>query len=703
MQKDSAVAEQFKKHLGISKSKLAKQYSNTKKCQAFYAGDAMSYKDSLTVADGSGRQRKSMVKFNKVKPYVNSVRGFMAQNRRRPKYEARIENNQLQELFSGYANSISDYVRQNANADQVETQQDGDMLTNGYGAVETALSYGEGRVSTDTEGEYLMGRLDPLAVGWDPFARSTNLLDSRWVYYCKEYALDMALELFDDSEADDFEQVKTPEEVTRYEYFPNGGKYNAIAELGNNGAVDDVEWADKKEKTVKVYFYQWYEVEKYYKVPNPLFQLTDPQTVQAVDIWLSMFAKDQDEDFNPRAEILVVNEDGLGELEDYFGDELMPDTFEYKRKVFYSAVVSGKKVFTKFKSLSQAGFSIQFKTGDFDAANNIWTGMVNSMMEPALYFNKALTELMFTIAANSKGGVMYEKSAIEDIEDFERNYARTDGNVEVNDGAISGNTIKPKAVAQVPTGLESILSIASDGVKEANGFDPTFMGSRDFANDTATFQRQRIKQVMSTLACYFDSATLYQKMNARIGLDLIKVFVQNNENMVIRVVGEQGKAMFLRLSQNQLSAEYDVAVGEAPLTQQDKAEQVDMLTSMGDKLMMADPSTAKVLYGLAVELMPLEFGLKEKAKEAFNPQQQPIDPKYVQQLEDTVKQLQSASSNAQLQLLMAEIQKTLSSTAKIKAEVTKTQAQTTDTLENAKQTALENDFAPQADKISINI
>jgi len=387
-------------------------------------------------------------------------------------------------------------------------------------------------------------------------------------------------------------------------------------------------------------------------------------------------------------------------LRDYFGEALGP-TFEMRRKVYYTTVLSGDKVFTKYKSVSQQGFSIQFKTGDWDAANNIWVGMVNAMMEPALYFNKALTELMFTIAANSKGGVMYETGAIEDIVDFERNYGKTDANVEVAANALAEGRIQPKAKALMPTGLDSILQIADESITNANGFDPTFMGSREFANDTAIFQRQRIKQVMSTLACYFDAATLYQKMVARIGLDLMRVFVQNNENMTVRVVGEEGKAMFLRLSQKQLSAEYDVTVGEAPLTQQDKAEQAAILQNMGDKLLTVDPVKAGVLYGMAVELMPLDYGLKERAKEVFNPQQ--IDPAEVEQLRATVKQLQDESNQTQLRLLAAEAERSLASAEKTRAEVAKTQAQTVETLEKSKQISMENELGPSADKITVSI
>lgn len=702
---NKTLAKKIEKDVAYSKAKLAKQYSNTRKCQSFYAGDMLSYQDSVDYIDQNGQRRKTLVKFNKVKPYVNSVKGFMAQNRRRQKYEARLENDQTQELFSTYANSIADYLRSNAYAPQIETQQDGDLLINGYGAIDTALSYGDGYASTEVDGEVLYGRLDPRSVGWDPHARAPNLKDARYVWYCKEYPLEEALRLFEDSEADDFEEVKDDPQSEAYHYNPRGGSYDKIAELAAVG----MDWADKEDKIVKVYFYQWFEIEKYYKVSNPLYAIEDQATLQIADIWMQAVAQ-QYEDFDPRAEVLSFTKDLLDELQEYFG-EMMDEPFSFNRKVFYSAVASGKKVFTKYKSVSQQNFTIQFKTGDYDAANNIWVGMVNSMMEPSLYFNKALTELMFTIASNSKGGVMYEEGAINDIAEFETNYAKTDGNVEVADGAISGNKIKDKTTPHMPTGLDNIISIADDSIRDVNGFDPTFMGSREFANDTALFQRQRIKQVMSTLACYFDAATLYQQTNARILLDMMRVYVENNQDMPLRVLGPDGNRIFLRLSTSQLSAEYDVLLDEAPLTQQDKQEQAQVLQAMGDKLLaVGDAAGAKSLYSASVELMPFNATVKERVKDVLNPEGQPVDPAYVQQLEEMVSQLRSASQQAQMNNLVAKTENELAKADKTRAEVRRTQAETQETrasttekLQNAKQTDLENQLMPLARDINLTI
>ena len=697
MKSPKDIALEFKKRRMLSQSRLANQYANTRRCQAFYAGDIMEYEDKVHIFSPVKPKKNILVKFNKVKPYVNAVKGFAAQNRRKSKYEARIENEQVQELFSKYANTIRQYARENANSDQVETQQDGDMLINGYGVTESALSYGEGYLSHEVDGEMIDGRLDPLCVGWDPYARETNLLDRRYDYYFKEYHIDEAVELFSQAKREDFESTAGEATEGRYEYFPYGGHYNKIAPL---------EYTKEEEGMVKVYFYQWYDIETYYKAANPLYEIQDPQTLAAVDAFLQIVAQEHEDeqDFDPRAEILCFTKAMRKQLEEYFGD-FMSEVHEFKRKVFYEAVLSGEAVFTAYKSISQQGFRRQFKTGDYHANTNLWVGMVNSMMEPALYYNKALTELMFTIATNSKGGVFAEESAILDIVEFEKNYSKTDGVIVVNDGALANGAIQEKKSPHIPTGLEDIVALSHTALTDVNGFDATFLGSREFAEDTAAFQRQRIRQVMSLLACYFDSISLYQKVKARIELDLLRVFVENNQNMTVRMLGEDGKALFLKLQTKQLSAEYDVSIGEAPLSVQDKEAQASILTAIGDKLIMADPNSAKVVYATAIELMPLDFSMKEKIKEILAPESDNIDPGYVKQLEEQVQALMSEANQVQIEKVKSGAMLDIARAEEMRKKTRKTEAETVKTLEEAKRTALESDLAKKSpDKtVSVNL
>lgn len=696
-----AIAQQFKKHKALSNSRLPKQYANTKTCQAFYAGDTMEYKDTIQFQTSRGEKKKAIVQFNKIKPYVNAVKGFMAQNRRKTKYLARKNSPPLQALFSQYANSISDYCRNNANADQCETQADGDTLVNGYSAIETALTYGDGYATTVPNGEIVMGRLDPLSVGWDPMARATNLLDARWVYTWKDYALSDAIELFQDSEESEFETADNVDgDEDDYQINPRGGLYAMIKER-------DLDWANESEKQVRVYFYQWQDIEKYYRADNPIYTLENPESVSLAAAYLDAIAAElegQDDlfKFDPRAEILCFDEDIKTRLVAKFGKFIQP--FAYRRKVYYTAVMSGKHVFRAYQSVSQQGFSIKFKTGDFDEKNKIWVGLVNSMKDPQEYYNKSLTEVMFAIAASSKGGVMYEKNSIEDIREFEKKYAKTDAACEVAAGALAEGRIKPKREGYQPTGGEQIIVLADNALADVSGIDKTFLGSSENKLETGVLQKQRIRQVISTLATYFDSITLYGKEHARLFLDFMRIFAENNSGALIHILGEDGKNQFMKLSADKLMAEYDVIMGEAQQTPEERQEQANILIQLGDKLLSAGDPAGKVVYAMAVKLLPIDEDDVQKLQQVLIPKDQSIDPAYVQQLQQQVQTLMSEITQADVKEKLSRIALNIAKLDQVKAQTDKTAADAASTIEKAHQTSLENLAMQKAGAtVSINI
>lgn len=686
MKSDTDIALEFKKRKGVTERGLSRQYDNTRKCQAFYAGDIMSYQDNIQFTDIRGTRKRALVQFNKVKPYVNAVKGFMAQNRRKAKYIARLDS-EVGQLYSQYANALADYVRDNANADQVESQQNGDMLTNGYGALETAMTYGQGYSTTDPNGEIIYARLDPLSVGWDPHARATNLLDARWVYYTKEYQLQEAMELFDASE-DDFEEADD-EDNGGYHFLPRGGRYDKIKESG-------VDWSNEEQEMVKVRFYQWREVETFYRAANPIYGFNNPQTVQIVAMQLQALAEEMGGNpendglftFDPRAQILSFDAKIKKRLEEMLGEYIK--VFEEKRTVYYTAVLSGMHVFTKFRSICQQGFSVKIKTADFDEKNKIWTGMVNSLMEPQLYYDKSLTELMFIIGSNSKGGVIVEEDAVEDIQEFEQKYAKTDAVVVVRPGAVSGGKIMPKKEPFAPTGYESIISLTDAAFGDLAGIDKAFLGSSESKLETAALTRQRIKQVQSALAMYFDADTLAQKEGYRLLMDYLLVYAENNDGRLFRMMGEDGKEQFVAIARDKFIAEYDVVIQEAPQSQEEKAEMAQTVVGVADKLAaVGDAKTAKALYSIALKYLPLEKADQQQIQQLLVPEGDQIDPAMVQQMQQQLEAATSAitqaevgKAQAQAALDMAKIEETKANILKIQAEAQK--AAVNPELENKK-------------------
>jgi len=702
MKSDIELIEQFKRHYNMGAAGLSRQYDNTRMCQAFYSGDFMSYTDTVQFNTAQGK-RRAMVQFNKIKPYVNAVKGFFAQNRRRAKYQARMTATVVQTAYSVYCNALAEAVRDMANANQIETQQDGDMLINGYGAIETAITYTVGQSTTDANGQILKGRLDPLRVWWDATATAPNLLDSRFMGYSCDYALDDALELFDDSKETDFDSAGVKPEEQSYEVKQRGGEYTATRQ------IIMPEWVDEKNRMVRVHFYQWMEYKNFYRAQNPIFTLTNPAAIQLAGMQLDAiaqeFADDTDDGsfgFDPRAETLVFDDEIKARLLEHFGEFIT--IYPGKRKVYYTAVLSGQKVFTKYRNLCQKGFTVKFKTGDYDAKNKIWVGMVNSMRDPVLYYNKALTELMFIIGANSKGGVMYEKGSVEDIADFEQKYAKTDANVEVEEGALSGGKIREKRSPFQPTGYENIIGLADSSINDVNGIDRAFLGSSESAQETGILYKRRIQQVVATLACYADAITLYQKEDARMMLDFLRVYAENNEGGTFRIIGDDGRQEFVQISADKLAPDYDVVIEEAPQLPEERAEQANIMVTIGDKLMAAgDAVTAKTVYAMALKYMNLENADQQQLQKLLIPQDKQIDPAYVQQLEQQVQALMTEVNQADVKRKLSEVALNTAKLDQVAAETHRTMAEANRVQEQAVQTHLENKLVNRTAQVNVNI
>lgn len=706
---DLGLTDRLKKQRDQSTRSLGVQYDNTDACYSFYNGDQMTYEDKIQFIDSTGRRKRATVNFNKVQSNVDSVVGFMAQNRRQAKFVPRLGANQEQQKYSKDMNALLSYHRENANADQVETDQDADMMICGYGATETDLSYLVGNSTTDPNGEIIKVRLDPKRVGWDPTATAKNLLGARWAYYFDDYDLKDALELFQGSKPTDFQEVDNVTADDRgYVWNPWGGLYDKIR------YDDSVDWTAKEDNMVRVYNHQWYEYETFYKAKNPLYLTDSIDDALFYRIRLEAIASQIEPngpentpsedmfEFDPTAEELVFNSKTKRLLVQDFGDLIDPVAFT--RKVFHTCVYSGTHVFSKFRSISQQGFSIKFKTGIFNPGQRIWTGMVNSMMDPQKYYNKALTELMFTIAVNSKGGTYVERTAVEDIADFESKQARTDAVIVVEDGVLSGGRIQDKARPALPTGLNDIIMLSGQGISEA-GVDPSFLGNLKEEQSGVLYKR-RIRQVISKMARYFDSITLYQKEDARLYGDLIPVWIENNNGMVLRVTGEDGSDELTQITEDMFAPEYDVSIQEAPETPEDKQETADGIKQMGDAyLTIGDTNTAKAFHMEAIQLSPgIDGDVRNRLSKILQPAES-VPMEAYQALQKELEQIKSALTQAEVAKIVSETEKNIATTEKTRMDVGKSQAETVKTFEDAKRIGMEADMiqSGQTKEANVNI
>lgn len=691
MKSDKQIITQFQRHLKSAKAGLSKQWDNTKMTQAFYAGDSMSYVDRLQYVNPRGEKKRALIQFNKVMPFVDAVCGFMMQNRRVAKYVARISFKPQQEAYSVHANAVASYVRGKAHAAELESEQDLDMLVCGYGAVETDISYIIGNATSCPNGEILMQRLDPRNTFWDAVAKRTNLSDARFVGYWQDYNIEDALALFPDSKESEFGDAVENDDTENYYYDPYGGRFDKVS------YDNSLEWVDKDEHLVRVYNYQWFEYEKYYQADNPMYTMQNPEAKLLAAQQMQIVSDEAQENtefedmftFDPTEKVITFDRKIKNQLVEIFGSYIQP--VEFIRKRYYTAIVSGKTVFKSFSSICQQDFSIQFKTGTYDPTRKIWIGMVNNMAEPQLYYNKSLTELMFTIASNSKGGVLVEKGAVEDIQEFEQKYASTTAVIETEEGAISGQKIMPKGQNVPTTGLEGILTLTDASIADASGVDKSFLGSNENKQETGILFRRRIRQVVSTLGKYFNSITRYQDANARLNLDFIRVWSENNQGILVDLTNEDGGYDTQSISKEPFMCEYGVTIQEAPQTPEDKEETAEMISTIGDKVATINPQGALKIYAVAMKSLNLDAEDKKQIIEAMTPQA--IDPQEYEMLKQQVQLLSSETNKADVQNKMASATRSLATAeldrariALVQADTHNKGASTVKTLEEAQRT-----------------
>jgi hypothetical protein len=439
--------------------------------------------------------------------------------------------------------------------------------------------------------------------------------------------------------------------------------------------------------------------------------MTNPQAVLVAQAKLMTIFESQKEkgdysagdmfDYHPTKEELTFDEKTKKMLVYHFGDLIEPVSF--KRKCYYTAILSGDHVFKVFKSLSQQGFSVKFKTGTYNAADGFWTGMVNSMMEPAKYYNKALTELMFTIAANSKGGVMVEEDAVESIADFSSKYAKTDATIVVRSGALAGGKIQDKARPQVPSGLQDLVMLSDAAVADTSGIDKSFLGSKEGLESGVMYKR-RIRQIVSTMARYMDSVTLYQKLHARLLADYIRVYAENNDGSLFRITGEDGSDEFAMIAADKLAPEYDVTIQEASTTPEDKQETAETLTLIGDKyLQVGDSAAARAFHAEALRYLPLDGDVQSRLLQVLQPNQETVPAEVVQQLQAQIEQLTGQLSQLQAQNLQADTQKKLADAELAAAKIQTERANASSKLEEATAKGIENDLMLNANPANVSI
>lgn len=479
----------------------------------FVAGEQWSEDDKQILRD----QMRPVITFNRVHPMINAISGMEISNRKEVKYFPREAGDaRADEVLTDAAK----WFRDVADTDDEDSDAFLDTCVCGVGWTETRLDFEE-----NDQGEPTMAAVNPLEMLWDKSARRKNLTDARRVWRVRKVATSIAQEMFPDAEKTDLnarwasldldkdsESELSQEEKDRYI---------------SDGTGEDDDEADENEEVTLVHLQ--------YKDKVTEYVVKDPATGKSANIPEADYKK-----LSERAAMLGIQFQAT------------------KRQVTkVKNVFIGGKILHEGMALSDKYFSYQPITAYMDRTNGQPYGLMRLMKEPQRWSNKWMSQSLHILNSMAKGGLMYETGAVENVREFEKNWARPDIPLQLADGALSNGKIKEKPVAQMPASFFQLMELAISAVRDVTGINVELLGMRE-ANQPASLEYQRRQAGMSIMAPMFDNLHRYRRDHGKLMLYLIQNYL--NDGRLVRIVGEAG-AQYVPLALK-ADLEYDIIVDD---------------------------------------------------------------------------------------------------------------------------------------------
>jgi len=548
------------------------------------SGEQWSEQDKVALLD----EMRQPIVFNRTAPMVDAVVGAEILNRQTvtfiPRSVGRVKTT---ELFT----AADDWVRQQCDAEDEESDSFTDAVICGMGWTETRMSYDD-----NPEGNILIDRIDPLEIWWDPGAKKRNIVDRRYHVRRKGFSPDEFKNLFPDK----YDQVgasasSMPEDDA---FTDNRPPYDKYREEGSDSEA-------QRNKLIYVSHWQWWDMEDCFTVQVPPSQGQPQGGVRSVS----------SEEYRQ----IVFQSLTQGQQP--------PSAVRARRKAYFEAFISGYVVLGR-RRLDCGNFTLHFITGKRDRNKNTWYGMLRALRDPQRWANKWLSQILHIINHNAKGGLIYESGTFANPQKAFEEWSRPDSMTEVKAGALSQNKLQPKPPATFPAGHEKLLEFAITSMAQVSGVNMELLGLVE-RDQPGVLEQQRKRSGYAILAVYFDSLRRYRKLQARTMLHYIQHYI--SDGRLIKIKGEDGYEQYVPLFRQADAIEYDVIVDEAPMSQNQKDLVWGMLLQMLPMLKQA-PIPPQV-WGELIKYSPLPSSVGDKLAAAIsqpNPQQEQIKQQMAQ-------------------------------------------------------------------------
>ena len=525
------------------------------------------------------------VVFNRVEPTIESISGHEVNNRQAVKFVPRQpgQDGPVNEVLTAAA----DWVRDNCDAEDEESDSFVDMLSCGMGWTETLLDYDD-----NPDGDIRIERVDPLLMRWDPAARKRNLADKQWV----QRDLEMTL-------------------ADIYERWPDRADEVKVAKLVENDSTegtphradqawkyeDDQQEQNPDKNTRTVVYHQWCEYESFWRT-------VDPASGQMIDL-----------DRDAKAKVDKAVKAGL---------TAPAEMVKMKRKVYKHAYIVGAVLLEEGDAPSQRGFTLNCITGRRDRNKNEFYGVVRPMRDPQRFANKYISQMEAHFRSNGKGGVLAEEGAAANPRKFEEDWAKMDSVLWLTPGALSGGKVQPKPINPFPAVGDKILDFSVNSIRDVTGVNLEALGLAD-RNQAGVLEYQRRESALTILAPLFNSLRRYRKEQGRVLADMIIRYIADGR--LIRIVQGDGTEQAIPLLRMPETIDFDVVVDSSSAAPDQKMKTFGVLSQM---LPIFERQGIPVI-GEVLDYTPLPASLVSKWKQAIQQKasQPPPKPPEVQKAE----------------------------------------------------------------------
>jgi hypothetical protein len=550
------------------------------------------------------------VTFNRVEPIVEAVLGSEINNRQEVTYLPRgVEDSGLNDNLTAAA----DYVRDNTDAEDAETDAFRDTIISGLGWTETRVDY-----LTNPDGDIKIDHIDPLEMLYGR-SRKRNLEDSPHRMRARRISRTDLEEMFPDVDFDEIVAMSTASDELFDDDEAEGGTHDATRAFEYK--YDQKTGYNSKDAMFFVVQFQWYELETFYRVA------LEGKVVEMSQTKFDGFKRH-------------IEENNI-------------DYVKQKKKQFKQAFVTGEEVLKTGEAPVKDKFSFCPITGRYDRKKKLFYGLVRAMIDPQKWANKFFSQQLHIINTNAKGGLIAEDTAFKDPRKAEEEYSQANSIIFVNEGGL--DKIREKTPAPIHPGVDRLMEFSIAAIPNVTGVNMELLGLVN-RQQAGVLEDQRKKAGMTILASLFSSLRRYRKESGRLLIDFIQDYI--SDGRLVRVLGEEG-AQYVPLIKNDEAIQYDVIVDESPSSPNIKERAWAVFSQMLPSLLQAGvPILPEIL-----DFSPLPESISSKWKEMIEKAREP-DPTTAQ-----LKQAEVEKAQAEAQKTNAEAQETASSVPLQQAEL----------------------------------